>query len=111
MLGLFSDMRKMALAASGLLVLALLFADPGGIGGKAVQAGEHVKEPEGVTATQTAKPRVEPARKEWFAANAGEDEPPQMVIRPPEDASPPQPVFAPGEARQPRPTGPDFPPG
>ena len=107
MAGLFSDARKTALGACALLVLAVLFADPSGVGGSAVSAqGSGAARPVPAP-TPASAPAPSPAK--WFAAGEAEPDP---VFAAPGHAGPPlPPPLQPGEVRPPPPVGPDFPPG
>jgi len=101
MTGLFSDMRRTAIGAGALLLLALFFAEPGGVGGSAVGHDEDV--------ARGAKPD-RPANSAWF--NAANEEPSPDPAPPPAPSGPGrQDGPAPGVIVPPEPTGPDFPPG
>jgi hypothetical protein len=108
--GLFTDMRKMAIAAAVLLVLALLFAEPGGVGGKAV---DHEGQSGSVAASSQAT--AAGRGKGWFSA-ASEDENAPVIAPAPvsERPFPGEPdssdtaSFGPRESA-PQPAGPDAP--
>lgn len=101
-----SDVRKTALGAVGLLVLAVLVADPGGLGGEVAAEREAGAGP---------RPEASPgpvrtvARANWFSA--GDSEPETQTVAPPRLGPPPPQVAAhPGAIHPPEPVGPDFPP-
>jgi len=96
--GLFSDMRRTAMGAGILLLLALLFAEPGGVGGSAV--GQD-------TAVAGAAKAERSADSAWF--NAAEEEPAPESPPPPAPGGQDEPAA--GVIIPPGPTGPDFPPG
>lgn len=101
MTGLFSDMRRTAIGAGILLLLALLFAEPGGVGGSAIRKDADVAGAE--------KP-ARPASSAWF--NAADEEPsPDPAPPPPAGGAERHDGPAPGVIVPPGPTGPDFPPG
>jgi hypothetical protein len=105
MAGLFSDMRKTAIGAVALLVIAVLFAEPGGLGGHVV---EHEEQPH-VDQAAALQPPPAPARapsRAWFSD--GEPEP--QITPAPVNNSPPPSAAGPAEPA-PMPVGPDFPPG
>ena len=103
--GLLSDARKTALGACGLLVLAVLVADPSGMGGKVAASGE------AATPAATAGTRTAPKAASWFAASNAEPEPQpaiNAVTGPPRQQAG---AASPATQREPEPVGADFPPG
>jgi len=116
---IFSDAKRTGAGAFALLVLAILFVDPSGVGGGAVadadsiraQAGERAEivPPTPVpVAARSAAPR--PVQNSWFTAGEpdSEGDPPEdvpLAAQPP--ALPAAPAF---EIPPPEPHGPDFPP-
>lgn len=112
MAGIFSDVRKTAAGAFGLLVLAVLFADPSGMGGGAVADAEAGRQNgPGNAAAQVpamaAPPRpVNAGNPDWFAGE-GEAQPVSgaISVAPP----PPQAAASAEEIPPPLPMGVDFP--
>lgn len=104
--GLLSDVRKTAMGAAGLLVVAVLVADPSGLGGSvASEEGDALAAPEAGAAQTPA-----PSAGSWFAEDSAEPAAP-ITVRP--AARPPvQPAMeaAAGTIYPPGPVGPDFPP-
>ena len=100
--GLFSDMRRTMAGAGGLAFLALLFAEPGGVGGSAVKQDNPVAPAETKAAKPLALASVRPDRAGWNAAPAEEPS-----LAPP---AAPGAISADAQAA-PRPLGPDNPPG
>jgi len=101
---MLADVRKTALGAGGLLVLAVLFVDPSGMGGKAVH--------EQAAADPAARPGPRPAgNSAWFSAGEPEPEAVAPVFAPTLAGPPPQAIAQPDQIRPPGPVGPDFPPG
>lgn len=99
--GLFSDMRKTAIGAGVLLLLALFFAEPGGVGGRAVDHAVPARDPVGASA------RARSAGGGWFSVA---DESPEPSFTPPAlngGAVPGSEAAAAIAAA--RPVGPDFP--
>ncbi|MBC2665083.1 hypothetical protein H7F51_06105 [Novosphingobium flavum] len=99
---LLADMRNTALAAGGMLVLAVLFADPSGMGGKAVdkEAGARAAEPAGGRAGTGASWYTAPQSAEPEAAPVSRAGPPA-----------PQGAAAADAVHRPEPRGADFPAG
>ena len=94
-------MRRTAIGAGILLLLALFFAEPGGMGGSAVGH-------DGDAAGHTRAER--PTNGAWF--NAADEEPlPDPAPPPPPSGAGRQEGPAPGVIVPPGPSGPDFPPG
>jgi hypothetical protein len=101
MAGVFADVKKTAVGAGALLVLAVLFADPSGMGGEAVKADE-AKEPAPMAKPQ---PKADPA---WFSR-----EPVAEVTAPAAQPSPEAAAQIPQthwQVSPPPPRGDDFPP-
>jgi len=104
---MLADVRKTALGAGGLLVLAVLFVDPSGMGGKAVHEGA-APDP---GADPAARPGPRPASNSgWFMAREPEPEAVAPALAPGPAGPPPQAIAPPDQIRPPRPVGPDFPP-
>jgi len=101
MTGLFSDMRRTAIGAGILLLLALFFAEPGGVGGSAVH-----KDADSAGAARPGQT----ANSAWFSA-ANEEPSPDAAPPPPAAGPGRQDGAVPGVIVPPGPTGPDFPAG
>ena len=111
MLGLFTDVRKMAIASGFMLLLALLFADRGGMADKAVEAGERAGGNASVAASQPSAAQASRANAAWLAAAASDEGEPEFDTRQANDARPGEAPSNPEEVRPSMLTGPDFPPG
>ena len=101
MTGLFSDMRRTAASAGVLLLLALLFAEPGGVGGSTVTRDQGQGE-----ASAHITPPPSPG---WFGGADAEPTPEPAAPSAPGPAPRAEPAA--GVIVPPGPVGPDFPPG
>jgi hypothetical protein len=105
--GLLSDTRRTALGAVGLLLVALMFAEPGGLGGHAVKAEAEAETPADGPPPAALRATANEKSARWLNSAGEEDEPkfapttPRAIVPVPE---------GPVEAA-PGPIGPDFPPG